>query len=130
MKTLALCSMSALSLTLGACASLPPPPTGETPVVRYGDAAPAGKEFILLYPAGASLPVTAYVDGDLLSTTAKETLAVTLKRDVYLKGPWLSFDGKNWVRGRDAVTSKIDFALPGIEDGRAPGRLGAEFKLK
>jgi hypothetical protein len=128
MKTLALAGISALAL--GACASLPPPPAADLPVVRYGDTAPAGKEFILHYPAGAKLPVAVAVSGSLLDTSAKETLSVSLKRDVYMKGPWVSFDGKTWIPGHDAVTGKIDFALPGVDDGRSPGRLGAEFNLK
>ncbi|MDD5330320.1 MAG: hypothetical protein PHX38_09965 [Sulfuricella sp.] len=116
-------------LSLGGCASLFPP-KAETPVVRYGEAAPNGKEFITLFPAGAPLPVIATVDGTLLERKVSAAMQVALKRDVYLYREWLSFDGKNWLSSRDAVGGEFLVELPGVKDGKNPGAMSAEFNLK
>lgn len=123
----------AAGLSLGGCASLFPPKAedlAQTPVVRFGEAAPAGKEFVTFFPAGAPLPAVATVDGTLLERKASATMQVALKRDVYLYRQWLSFDGKTWVSSRDAVGGAFLIELPGVKDGRNPGVMRAEFNLK
>lgn len=131
MKTLP--ALLLASLSLAACASLAPPSAEEMatlPVVTYGQPAPAGQAFILHYPAGTSLPVTAAVSGSLLAREARTDLQVSLKRDIYTYQTWASFDGKTWAPGHDLVSGRIAMALPGESDGRSPGSLTAEFNLK
>ena len=123
----------AAGLSLGGCASMFPPKAedlAQTPVVRFGEAAPTGKEFIMHFPAGAPLPVVATVDGTLLEHKASASLQVALKRDVYLYRQWLSFDGKTWVSSHDAVGGKFLIELPGVKDGKNPGAMSAEFNLR
>jgi hypothetical protein len=133
MKLFIYTGIIAAGLTLGGCAGAFPPKAGDlaqTPVVRYGEAAPSGKEFITFFPAGAPLPVVATVDGTLLEHKASASMQVALKRDVYLYRQWVSFDGKNWVFGQDAVGGKFLIEMPGVKDGKNPGSMSAEFNLK
>jgi hypothetical protein len=102
----------------------------QVPKVRFGETAPAGKKFVLIYPAGTPLPVVASVGGTLMNQTDKATLHVTLKRDLYVYGHWVSFDGKKWEYGHHAVDGKFDFQLPGLENGSNPGALGVIFNSK
>ncbi len=127
----AITAITALSM-LG-CASWMAPSErdlAKIPVVRFGEPAPAGKDFVMLYPAGTPLPVIASVGGTLMSQPDKATLHVTLNRDVYVYRHWISFDGKKWVYGRRALDGKFDLRLPGTETGSNPGVLGVELNLK
>lgn len=130
-------SMLLAVLGLSACASLTGPSAesiGRLPVLRYGETAPAGQEFVLLYPAGTPLPVHAKVVGSLLEKTGQADFSVVLKRDVYLYRDQASFDGKTWQPGHRLVGGRFWFSLPGERDGqrdgRSPGELGAEFNQK
>lgn len=133
MKQYVYTGIIAAGLSLGGCASLFPPKAedlAQTPVVRFGEAAPSGKKFITYFPAGAPLPAVATVDGTLLERKVSAAMQVVLKRDVYLYRQWLSFDGKTWVNSDDAVGGKFLIELPGIKDGKNPGAMSAEFNLK
>lgn len=100
------------------------------PVVRFGEATPAKGDFILLYPAGAPLPVTASVTGSLLQQDVSAPLTARVNRDVYLYKHWVSFDGKIWVDGEKAIASQFRMELPGGRTGREPGELSAQFDLR
>ena len=66
-------SLLACATLLTACAGLGAPSSTDIqrlPVVRYSQAAPADRDFVLLYPAGADLPVNVRVDGSLLAKRA------------------------------------------------------------
>jgi len=133
MKLLSHAVIVVAGLSLFGCASLVPPKAedmAQVPKVRFGDSAPAGKEFVAYFPAGTQLPVVASVEGTLLDQKAKAVLHVTLNRDVYVFKQWVSFDGKSWVSGQDVVGSKFEIKLPGVEDGKNPGAMTAEFNLK
>lgn len=128
----ALC-LAAIALSLSACASLVPPSASEIaalPIVKYGQPAPADKNFILHYPAGVPLPMEMSISGSLFEKDEAATLNPRLKRDVYVYKTWASHDGKTWQRGNKLVDGKIEFRLPGEADGRKPGMLGAEFNEK
>lgn len=125
------------TLLLSACAGLGGPSPEEIarlPVVTFGQPAPANAEFVLRYPAGADLPVTTKVSGDLFAKTDESTLKLRLKQDLYLYRNQVSFDGQHWATGSDKVDGKFWFTLPGDKNGKrdaqSPGELGAEFKLK
>jgi hypothetical protein len=132
MKRVSLAILATATLSLGACAGFPPTSEkmAKVPVVRYGSPAPADGEFVLLYPAGAPLPVVASVGGSLLEQPAQAALNVALKRDVYLYRYWVSFDGKTWQDGDDVVDGEFTITLPGETDGKAPGTMSARFDLK
>lgn len=133
MKTLQQFLIAIAGLSLIGCASWMAPSEksmAQVPVVRFGSPAPAGKEFVVMYPAGTPLPVIASVGGTLMAQGDKATLQPVLKRDVYVYKHWVSFDGKHWEYGRHAVGGKFDIRLPGMEDGSNPGALGLEFNAK
>ena len=104
----------------------------------YGQAAPADQDFVLLYPAGADLPVNVQVDGSLLAKSDQAKLTVRVKRDVFVYRDQVSFDGKIWKRGQDCIGGNIVFSLPGdvpgsngqARDGVSPGVLAARFDLR
>ena len=118
------------TLSLSACASLIPPSAKEAaalPTVRFGQAAPEGKDFILLYPAGLPLPMEVSISGNILEKSEQTILNPRLKRDIYVYKNWASYDGKTWVKGNQLIGGKIELRLPGEGDSRKPGALGVEF---
>lgn len=125
-----LCILGACALT--ACAGLPPAgdEMARLPVVRYGDTPPASQPFILLYPAGAPLPVETRIHGSLLQDEARGLLTVRTKQDVYTYKHWASLDGKTWKPGHDVIGGHFEITVPGERDGRNPGSMRAEFNLK
>jgi hypothetical protein len=130
MKLLPILSVATL-LPLAAC--MTPPTAAEmakVPVVKFGQPAPADRNFVLLYPAGAALPVDASVGGSLITQPAAARLNVTLKHDVYLYRYWISFDGKTWFKGSDKSDSRFEIHLPGESDGVSPGKMTATFDEK
>lgn len=130
MKPLSAAACLAL-LSLSACMT---PPTAEqmanVPVVTFGQAAPANKNFVLYYPAGVALPVEASVNGTLLAKPAGTTLQVSLKHDVFVYRQWVSYDGKIWFNGQDKIGSRFRVTLPGEPDGANPGTMTASFDEK
>jgi hypothetical protein len=125
-----LCILGACALT--ACAGLPPAgdEMARLPVVRYGDTPPASQPFILLYPAGAPLPVETRIHGSLLQEEARGLLTVRTKQDIYTYKHWASLDGKTWKPGHDVIGGHFEITVPGERDGRNPGSMRAEFNLK
>ncbi len=133
MKLLNPALIIAACLTLPGCASLFPPTAqdlAKIPVVRFGENAPASGEFVMFYPKGAALPVTAAVAGNLLSENVSVTLQPSVNRDIYQYQQWVSFDGKTWIAGRDALETAFRIEMPGLKDGKNPGGMSAEFNLK
>jgi hypothetical protein len=121
------------TIPLVACATVSPPTAqslAQIPVVRYGEHAPESKPFILLYPAGAKVPVEASLTGTLLEKKEAAVLTATLNKDVYVYQHWVSFDGKTWEDGQHLLESKFVFNLPGEKDGNSPGKMFAEFNLR
>lgn len=133
MKLLNPALVIAACLTLPGCASLFPPTAqdmAKIPVVRFGENAPAAGEFVMLYPKGAALPVNASVAGSLLNEKVSVTLQPSVNRDIYQYRQWVSFDGKTWMDGRDALETAFRIDMPGVKDGRNPGGMSAVFNLK
>lgn len=128
-----LAALALVSLVLPGCASLIRPSDAELaqlPVVRFGDAAPAGQPYILHYPAGAPLPVEARIHGSLMEQDTRSTLQVSIRKDIYTYKQWASLDGKTWCRATDLIGGHFQFVVPGEGDSRAPGVMRAEFNLK
>lgn len=133
MNRMSLAALAVAASTLGACASMVPPSAQDmasVPVIRYGEDAPAGKEYILLYPAGARLPVVASVGGSLLTKPAQATLEVATNRDVYVYRQWVSFDGRAWKAADDAIDAEFVIEVPGEKDSRSAGAMSARFDIK
>ncbi len=113
--------LSALTLTLTACAGLPPSShdVAQAPRIEIGQPIPAGDNYVLHYPAGKSLPVTTQVDGNLFEQAQQATLHVVLKHDVYVFRHFASFDGINWQPAHKLVTSNLELQIPAKEGGNA-----------
>jgi len=126
-------AMAALALVgLGGCASLQKPTTetlGAIPVVQFGEAVPAGGDFILHFPAGKPIPVVATIKGSAFSQEAESTLNVTLKQDIYAYKQWVSFDRKTWQRGDDALGFNVEIKIPSPEHPK-PGLMRLQVDLK
>ena len=124
------------ALLLSGCAAFGPSPEdiARLPVVRYGQAAPANGQYVLLYPADTDLPVIARVDGSLFAKTDRTTLNVRIKQDIYTYRDLISFDGKTWSNSQSKVGGTFNFTLPGWkegqQDGQSPGQMSAEFNLR
>jgi len=128
LRTLSILGACALT----ACAGLPPggDEMARLPVVRFGDSAPTGQSFILLYPAGAPLPVETRIHGSLLQEEAHGVLTVRTKQDLYTYKHWASLDGKTWKSSHEVIGGNFEITVPGERDGRNPGSMRAEFNLK
>jgi hypothetical protein len=133
MKLTTPAALTLIAISLVGCSGMMPPKAkdmAQIPVIRFGDDAPTNKEFVLLYPAGMSLPVSASVSGTLLAQSDSTTLHVATKQDVYAYKQWVSLDGKTWQRSDKVIAGKYEIYVPGMPDGKTPGKLSAEFNLK
>jgi len=123
------CSIFSLLLLLGGCASVSGPDTAQLekmPVVPYGQPVPEDGNYVLHFPAGASVETPVTFQGDLFQQAAREVVSVKLARDIYLHKEWLSYDGKHWRDARSALDLKVDLVLPGY-DHPEPGYLLLEI---
>jgi uncharacterized membrane protein YcgQ (UPF0703/DUF1980 family) len=88
------------------CASMQVAPTGEItalPIVRVGEKPPQTTEYVVLYPAGFSFPVTLTTGGSLFSSPQQFASEVSLTRDLYLYKYWASHDGKTWKNSHELL---------------------------
>lgn len=103
-------------LSLNACAQLPAEQElAQLPVVNFGEPVPQGKPYILHFAAGKPIPSEILIDGTLIEKAGKETISVTLNRDIYSYKKWASLDGKHWDDARKIVAIKLDLKVPGYE---------------
>lgn len=138
MKAPLLLACSTLLLT--ACSgmgSLQGPSAAEIaklPVVRYGSPAPADQNFVLYYPPGVDLPITAKVGGNLLEKPVEARMAVRIRQGVYVYRDQVSFDGLNWHPSQEKFAGRFWVYSPGDNpnqrDAVSPGELGASFDVK
>jgi hypothetical protein len=112
MKRFILLSIIAVSLT--ACAGLPPDMAeiSKVPHIQFGQPLPKENNYVLHFPAGTPLPVTAIVDGNLFERDAQATFNVILKRDVYVYRQFASFDGQNWQPSRKLIETRLELQIP------------------
>jgi hypothetical protein len=83
------------------------------PVVQFGDPVPAGKDYILFFAPDRPIPVDAAVKGSIFAKEAQQRLYVTLRRGIYAHKEWISYDGKSWSKGRDAIETQVRVVIPG-----------------
>jgi hypothetical protein len=113
----------ALALLAG-CASMRAAPVAEIarlPVVRVGEAPPAGEEYVVFYPAGHRFPARLEVKGTLFESGRQIETQVALARDLYLYKYWASHDGKEWRNSHE---------LLGVELSGGFDREGAHAMIK
>ena len=118
-------------IALTACAGLPPSASEMTkvPQIQFGQPLPEGKDYILHFPAGTPLPVSAVVDGNLFEHDGQSILHVTLKRDVYVYRQFASFDGLNWEPSRKLIETHLEVQIP-QKDGSNAGLLHMKIDQK
>jgi hypothetical protein len=128
MKLAQIISLATTCAALTACAGLPPSTAeiSKVPQIQFGQPLPEGNNYVLHFPAGTPLPVTAAVDGSLFEQDGHATFNVILKRDVYSYRQFASFDGINWQPGRDLIKTQLELQIP-QKDGSNAGYL--HFKM-
>ena len=112
--------LALVAVLVGGCAQLPAEQElAQLPIVEFGSPTPQDKPFILHFAAGKPIPSEVLIDGDLLAKTAKQTLTVSLNRDIYSYKQWASFDGKHWEDARKLLRIKLELKVPGYAHPRA-----------
>jgi hypothetical protein len=115
MKNLTFLGVCALLFATG-CASVQPPSAeavSKLPVVQFGEAVPAGKDYILFFPADKPIPTNVAIKGSIFATEAQQRLDVTLRRGIYAYRNWISYDRVNWRDGQQAIKTDIRIVIPG-----------------
>jgi hypothetical protein len=106
----------AILLHLSGCASLPSPETlRDLPVVKFGDPVPAGREYILFFPADTPISLTTSVKGNIFAKEAEQELQVTLRRGIYAYRNWISYDRVTWRVGREAIKGDVEVRIPSYQ---------------
>ncbi len=122
MQTRNLVLLGILSLLIG-CSTLRPAAEEaplksqleQMPVVRFGTTPPAGKDFILYFPAKSAIPFKVLAQGSLFVAPSSSTHQVALSHDLYVHKQWISYDRKHWVNNSTAINAKIDIKIPGYD---------------
>ncbi len=122
----------ALIITSSGCATLQKP-TNETfaslPIIKYFDQVPAGKDYILHFPAGKPISTSVSIKGTVFAQEAEDILEVTLKKDIYAYQRWISYDKNNWIDGDDAIDFKLEIKIPGYKHPK-PGIIAVQMDNK
>jgi len=101
-------------LVFAGCASVPSPEeVGKLPVVRFGEAVPAGGEYILYFPPDTPIRTNVSIKGNIFAKEAEQPLSVTLKRGIYAYKTWVSYDGVSWQSGRKTIHADVVVKIPG-----------------
>ena len=105
-----------LLLVASGCASMQQP-SAETlsrvPVVQFGEAVPAGGDYILFFPANKPIPTNVAIKGSIFAREAEQRLDVTLRRDIYVYRNWISYDRVTWRDGQQAIKTDVQVVIPG-----------------
>jgi Mlc titration factor MtfA (ptsG expression regulator) len=106
--------------TLVGCASIQGAPVDEIaklPIVRLGEQAPQGMEYVVFYPAGSSFPVTLTTGGSLFSERQQVRSEVSFAKDLYIYKYRASHDGKIWKNSHELleVTFGGGFDISGLQ---------------
>ena len=126
MKLARILITATICAVLSACAGMPPSAAeiAKVPQIQFGQPLPEGDNYVLHFPAGTPLPVSAVVDGNLFEHAGQATFHVTLKRDVYVYRRFASFDGQNWQSTRKLIDTHMELQIP-QKDGSNAGMLHA-----
>jgi hypothetical protein len=117
-------AVAAVSLVAAGCASSPPSPQdlSRIPVVRFGEAVPAGKDYVLFFPPDQPIPMEVAVKGNIFSREAEQHLDVTLRRGIYAYKDWISYDRVTWKQGREVIKGNVQIMIPSYKHPE-PGRI-------
>ena len=131
MKLVRILIATTTCIALTACAGLPPSASeiAKAPQIQFGQPLPEDKDYVLYFPAGTPLPVSAVVDGNLFEHDDHAILHVTLKRGVYVYGRFASFDGQNWKRAGKLIETQLELQIP-QKDGSNAGLLHVKLDQK
>jgi hypothetical protein len=112
MKTLALLGVCAL--LLAGCASVQPSAEelSKLPVVQFGEAVPAGSDYILFFPADKPIPTNVSIKGSIFAREAEQRLDVTLRKGIYSYKNWVSYDRVTWRKDQEGIKTDIRVVLP------------------
>jgi len=116
MKSFRALSACAL-LVAGGCATQPP--SGDRlsglPVVQFGEAVPAGGDYILFFPPDKPIPLNVTVKGSIFAREAEQRLDVTLRRGIYTYKNWVSYDRVTWRNGPEVIKSEFRIMIPSYQ---------------
>jgi hypothetical protein len=108
-------AVSACALLAAAgCATQPPSAEqlSGLPVVQFGEAVPAGVDYILFFPPDMPIPVNVAVKGSIFAREAEQRLDVTLRRGIYTYRNWVSYDRVTWRNGPEVIKSDFRIMIP------------------
>lgn len=104
-------------LVVAGCASQPP--SAETlsklPVVQFGEAVPAGGDYILFFPPDKPIPLNVAVKGSIFAREAEQRLDVTLRRGIYTYRNWISYDRLAWRSGQEVIKADFQIMIPSYQ---------------
>jgi hypothetical protein len=109
-------SVACLALLTSGCASVQQPSAevlSKLPIVQFGEAVPAGNDYILFFPADKPIPTNVAIKGSIFAREAEQRLNVTLRRDIYAYKHWISYDRVNWLNAQEAIKTDIQIQIPG-----------------
>jgi hypothetical protein len=106
-----------LALLAAGCASQPPSPDelSKLPIVQFGEPVPAGKDYILFFPAHKPIPANVAIKGSIFAREAEQRLEVTLRKGIYAYKNWVSYDRVLWRIGQEAIKSDFQIMLPSYQ---------------
>jgi len=101
-------------LVAAGCATQPPSADSlrGVPVVQFGNAVPAGSDYILFFPANQPIPANVAIKGSIFAKEAEQRVEVTLRKGIYAYKDWVSYDRLVWRRGEDAIKTDFQIMLP------------------
>jgi len=104
-------------LVVAGCASQPPSADtlSKLPVVQFGEAVPAGGDYILFFPADKPIPTNVAIKGSIFAREAEQRLDVTLRRGIYTYRNWISYDRVTWRNGREVIQTDFRIMIPSYE---------------
>lgn len=116
--------IAATCATLSACAGMPPSKNeiSQVPQIQFGQPLPEDNNYVLYFPAGMPLPVSAVVDGNLFERAESATFHITLKHEVYVYQKFASFNAKSWRPGYKLIRTQLQLRIP-QKNGKNAGLL-------
>jgi hypothetical protein len=116
MKSFRALSACALLVAAG-CATQPPSADrlSGLPVVQFGEAVPAGGDYILFFPPDKPIPLNVAVKGSIFAREAEQRLDVTLRRGIYTYKNWVSYDRVTWRNGPEVIKSEFRIMIPSYQ---------------
>ena len=86
------------------------------PIVRVGDPAPQGDEYIVYYPTGYLFTLELQTKGSLFASKKKIQTQIALDKELYLYKYWASHDGISWKNSHELLDVSFEggFDISGL----------------